>query len=310
MKSNIKRFAVLGATSVALAMAGAAYADKPGNNGGGNGGCGVGQTTNGCGGGTPAGGNGYGVGVGVGVGVGIGQGGAGGAGGQGGQGGQGGRGGEGGSVWGSGNSSNVNSNKQGQMQGQQQGQAQSSKNSNRNDNRSSATGGNASNSGNNSNQAVTVQGDNYEANRIPVATAYAPNIAPTAVCMGTSSAGAQGVTFGISVGTSWTDDNCMLLEQVRTVASVIGDKEIAAEMMCDVKSYAAARARAGKPCGSSTVASAQAPQQTAAVAPQSMGDAHQPKYAPAAAQTPVVVSPVPPRVERFRVTTAGLVPAN
>lgn len=303
MKSNIKRFALLAALALA---AGTAYADKPGNNGGGNGGCGVGQSTNGCGGGTAtggAGGNGYG-GVGVGVGVGIGQGGAGGAGGQGG------RGGEGGSVWGSGNSSNVNSNKQGQMQGQQQGQAQSSKNSNRNDNRSSATGGNASNSGNNSSQAVTVQGDNYEANRIPVATAYAPNIAPTAVCMGTSSAGAQGVTFGISVGTSWTDDNCMLLEQVRTVASVIGDKEIAAEMMCDVKSYAAARARAGKPCGSSTVAAVQAPQQTAAVAPQSMGDTHQPKYAPVPAQTPVVVSPVPPRVERFRVTTAGLVPAN
>ena len=42
----------------------------------------------------------------------------------------------------------------------------------------------------------------------------------------------------------------MLLEQVRTVAAVLGDKEIAAEMMCEVKAYAEARARVGKPCGS------------------------------------------------------------
>lgn len=302
MKKSIYSFvAVLG-----LALASSpAFATKPGNNGGGNGGCGNGQQTNGCG--APAGSNtatgGHGTGVGIGVGVGVGQGGNG-------YGGAGGRGGDGGSVIGSGNSSNVNSNKQ--AQGQKQGQSQSS----RNDNRSSAnaTGGSNSNSnansGNNSDQSVTVQGDNYDAPRIPVSTAYAPNIAPTAVCMGASSLGGSGAALSLSFGTSWTDENCMLLEQVRTVASVIGDREIAAEMMCDVKAYAAARARAGKPCGSSTVAAVQAPQQTAAVAPQSMGDNHQPKYTPPPAQTPIVVSQVPPRVERFRVTTAGLVPAN
>lgn len=261
-----------------------------------------------------AGGNGYGVGIGVGQG-GNGYGGAGG------QGGAGGRGGDGGSVLGSGNSSNVNANTnqqaQGQQQGQAQGQAQSSRNSNRNDNRSSATGGNSAasnsnsnaNSGNNSAQSVNVEGDTYEARRIPVATAYAPNIAPTAVCMGTSSAGAQGVTFGISVGTSWTDDNCMLLEQVRTVAAVIGDKEIAAEMMCDVKAYAAARARAGKPCGSVATASAPAP----IVAQAPVSSLHAPKLtasAPIVSAAPIVVAQVPPRIERFRVTTTGLVPLN
>lgn len=275
MKSKVVMFAA----ALAFAASGAAFATKPGNNGGGNGGCGQGQQTNGCGGSSGGAGGAGGTGVGVGVGVGIGQGGNASA--------TGGRGGEGGSVIGSGNSSNANSNKQ--AQGQQQGQAQSSRN--RNDNRSSA---NTSND-----QSVTVQGDNYDAPRIPVATAYAPNIAPTAVCMGSSSAGAQGVTFGVSFGSSWTDDNCMLLEQVRTVASVIGDREIAAEMMCEVKAYKEARARAGKPCGSA--------QPVAAIAPQTMGDNHQPKYGPvAAANVPVVVSPVPPSVERFRVTLDGL----
>lgn len=217
---------------------------SPGNNGGGNGGCGNGQQTNGCGGGAAIGAAG---GTGVGVGIGIGQGGVG----------------IGGSLIGSGNSANdnrnsnsnrndntnTNANLQGQGQSQnasaKQGQSQSSSN----DNRSNASNTNSNaNSGNNSNQTVTVQGDSYEAARIPVSTAYAPNIMPTAVCMGSSSGGVQGASFGVSIGSSWTDDNCMLLEQVRTVASVIGDRETAQEMMCDVPAYAAARSRTGKPC--------------------------------------------------------------
>ena len=232
------------AVALALAVSANAYAAKPGDNGNNNG---PSTTNNNAYGG--AGGNGTGVGIGIG------------------QGGQGGAGGKGGSVIGSGNSSNLNNNSnkqnQGQAQGQVQGQSQSSKNSNSNknqnaningnanNNRSSATGGNsqASNSGNNSDQSVTVQGDNYEAYRIPVATAYAPNIAPTAVCMGSSSGGVQTQIVGVSLGTSWTDDNCMLLEQVRTVAAVLNDRETASEMMCDVAAYAAARERAGKPCG-------------------------------------------------------------
>lgn len=169
---------------------------------------------------------------GTGVGIGIGKGGA------------------GGSVLGSGNSSNLNNNANTNLQGQAQGQAQSSKNSNRNDNRSNASNSNTNaNSGNNSDQSVTVQGDNYEARRIPVSTAYAPNIAPTAVCMGSTSGGGSAQMISLSFGTSWTDDNCMLLEQVRTVSAVLGDRETASEMMCDVAVYAAARARVGKPCG-------------------------------------------------------------
>lgn len=177
-----------------------------------------------------------GTGVGVGVGVGIGQGGNASA--EGGKGGAGGNG-YGGSVVGSGNSSNHVS------QGQQQGQAQSIRFSNTNSSvasSSTASGANAINSGNNATTMVSVQGDDvrYEAAKIPVATAYAPNIVATALCKFGVSGGGQGMTFGFSVGVSITDENCMLLEQVRTVSVVLGQKEVAQEMMMAVPAYAEA----------------------------------------------------------------------
>lgn len=187
----------------------------------------------------------------TGIGVGIGLGGQGGMGGQGGQGGSasasGGMGGQGGigvggaggNVTGSGNSANSNKNSNSAVQGQ--GQRQSSRNSNLNDNASTADAqayGTAT-------SVNHIQGDSvsYQAAKIPVATAYAPNIAPTALCMGSTSAGGQGMSFGFSVGTSWTDENCVLLEQVRTVAAVLGDRETAAEMLMGIPAYAEARAR-------------------------------------------------------------------
>lgn len=218
---------------------------------------------------TSTGGNSNATGIGVGIGMG-GQGGSGGAGGQGGQGGnsqshatggQGGigLGGHGGSVVGSGNSSNKNSNEnvnlnaQGQGQKQNQGQKQSSFNSN-----DSVAYGSVATTAN----SVQVEGDSttYQAARIPVATAYAPNIAPTAVCMGSSSVGGQGMSFGFSLGSSWTDANCMLLEQVRTVSIVLGQKEVAQEMMMAVPAYAEAVSRLKGQAKKSTAAQEYAPQ--------------------------------------------------
>lgn len=98
---------------------------------------------------------------------------------------------------------------------------------------------------------VNVQGDNitYEASRIPVASAYAAPIYPSAVCMGSSSAGGQGMTFGLSVATSWTDENCMALEQIRYVSSLMNDTDTAAMMMCvQFPLYREAREKAGNPC--------------------------------------------------------------
>lgn len=226
------------------------------------------QTNTGCQGNCPGGdtinttnqgGTGYGGNGGIGIGgaggsaVGVGTGGAGGQGGQGGSvvGSGNGTGiGVGGAVVGSGNSSatggsvkndvkNTNTNVAAQQQGQKQGQSQSSnnRNNNRNDNNSNATSyGSVATTAQST--SLTVQGDTYEAPRIPVSTAYAPNIMPTAVCMGSTSMGGQGMSFGFSLGTSWTDANCMLLEQVRTVSVVLGQKEIAQEMMMSVPAYA------------------------------------------------------------------------
>jgi hypothetical protein len=215
---------------VALVVGASAYA-TPGNNGGGNGGCGVGQQTNGCG--T--------------------NGGAGGAGGQGGAGGSG----VGIGIAGaSANAAAVAA----QQQGQIQGQSQSSRNTNSvrssNSNSNQALGGNsyATSGGNILTQqggAVTVEGDTYIApaqERNPVATAYAPNVSPTALCALGVSGGAQGASFGVSFGGSYTDENCVLLEQVRTTAAILKDSATAAEMMCGLPAYKAARARTGKPC--------------------------------------------------------------
>lgn len=45
-----------------------------------------------------------------------------------------------------------------------------------------------------------------EERQVPVV--IAPSINPTASCMGSSSAGGAGTGFGLSLGTSWTDDDC------------------------------------------------------------------------------------------------------
>jgi hypothetical protein len=66
--------------------------------------------------------------------------------------------------------------------------------------------------------------------------------------MGVSSGGAQGAAVGVSFGTSWTDQNCVLLEQVRTVATGLKDRATAQEMMCGAIAYREARMRMGKPC--------------------------------------------------------------
>lgn len=125
---------------------------------------------------------------------------------------------------------NSNVNTQGQQQGQLQGQAQSTENAN------------------NSKQDVTVEGDTYKAKDIPVSTAYAPSIAPTANCALSVSAGVQFMGFGGSFGKAYVDQNCAELEAVRSVSQVLGDKETAEAMMCLNKTYAKARESIGRAC--------------------------------------------------------------
>lgn len=114
-------------------------------------------------------------------------------------------------------SSNYNSLKSKQVQGQAQGQLQGQVN------------GNADNT-----QSTTVEGDNHNYREIPVSTAYAPSINPTATCMGSTTGGGQGMNVGISLGTTWESENCMYLETARSFEQA-GYKEDAMAVRCQTQ---------------------------------------------------------------------------
>jgi hypothetical protein len=67
---------------------------------------------------------------------------------------------------------------------------------------------------------------------------YAPNVSPTAPCMGGTSAGGSGPGFGIVFGTSWESKPCMILEAARSFEQA-GYREDALHIRCQSE-YAAA----------------------------------------------------------------------
>lgn len=84
--------------------------------------------------------------------------------------------------------------------------------SSRNDNASSSSSKSSSNNSmaNVGNTSINVEGDDF-----PASSAIAPSINPTSPCMGSSSAGGQGMSFGVSVGSSWRDKECEKREAFR-----------------------------------------------------------------------------------------------
>jgi hypothetical protein len=97
---------------------------------------------------------------------------------------------------------------------------------------------------NNANQSVNVEAQQ----RNPVSTAYAPPLAVGEdTCMGSSSIGGQGVGFGISIGTSWTDENCQRLKNSRQLAA-LGYRKASVALLCVNDDVARAMAAAGLPC--------------------------------------------------------------
>ncbi len=78
---------------------------------------------------------------------------------------------------------------------------------------------------------------------------FAPSIAPTAPCMGGTSAGGSGTGFGLSFGTSWTDDECNTRETSRLFHSM-GMAVDALAVLCSSAYASAAPSCAGKdkPC--------------------------------------------------------------
>lgn len=92
--------------------------------------------------------------------------------------------------------------------------------------------------------------------RSAASTAFAaPVIATEDTCMGSSSVGAQGMAFGLSLGTTWRDRNCQRLKNARELSTMGYDTAAVALLCVDVDVQRAMR-RAGTPCPGSAVAPA------------------------------------------------------
>lgn len=74
---------------------------------------------------------------------------------------------------------------------------------------------------------------------------FAPNVAPTAPCMGGTSAGGSGTGFGLSFGTSWTDDECNTRETAR-LFHAMNLRADALAILCSSAYAAAAPSCAGR----------------------------------------------------------------
>jgi len=143
-----------------------------------------------------------------------------------------------------------------------------SKNYNKTTSSAKATGGSAqqkqsqsqslNNSGNSSatavsgdvlaNGAIQVSDNSstvYKAARIPVNTAWAaPLVASDDTCMGSTSAGGQGITIGLSFSTTWSDSDCVIRKDARFLHNA-HRPDIALSLMCSKKSVKDAVRRAG-----------------------------------------------------------------
>ena len=98
---------------------------------------------------------------------------------------------------------------------------------------------------------VSVGGDTYQAQaRNPVAQAWAaPLAASNGTCMGSTSAGAQGVTIGLSMGTTWTDENCNARYDAIAIKA-LGHERAAWARLCQQPAIRKAYEAAGTPCPS------------------------------------------------------------
>jgi len=96
---------------------------------------------------------------------------------------------------------------------------------------SSATGGAASGVG-----SVEANYSNSNTYSEATSTAYAPALTSGSdTCMGSSSVGGQGVGFGFSFGSTWTDKNCIMLKNARLLYGM-GQDKVAYALMCQDKS--------------------------------------------------------------------------
>ena len=98
--------------------------------------------------------------------------------------------------------------------------------------------------GNTQNVTVTDSGKmhysgSYEVKNVP--NIQTGNVYPTSPCMGGTSLGASGVGFGLSFGSSWTDDECGIRETARSFNG-LGLTNDAIKVLCTSKYASAAPA--------------------------------------------------------------------
>lgn len=89
---------------------------------------------------------------------------------------------------------------------------------------------------NSNTQSISVGGStsNFESSDNHASSAYAPNVYPTAPCMGSTSGGAQTGVFGFSIGATWESKDCMMLETARSFEQA-GYREDALAIRCKSK---------------------------------------------------------------------------
>jgi outer membrane protein OmpA-like peptidoglycan-associated protein len=91
-------------------------------------------------------------------------------------------------------------------------------------------------------------GASYHGPRIPVPTAYSPRIvASEDTCMGSRSFGLQLAGFGVSLGSTWQDRQCMRIKNARQL-DALGYRRAAIALLCQDDEVFDAMERAGTPC--------------------------------------------------------------
>ena len=81
---------------------------------------------------------------------------------------------------------------------------------------------------NTANNTLTI--DNRDIRRLPVHTAFAYAVAPSAPCMGSSGFGGTTSIISLSFATTWISKDCNFREDVRTAFNY-GDPRVALEML-------------------------------------------------------------------------------
>lgn len=98
----------------------------------------------------------------------------------------------------------------------------------------------------NSVNVTTTDNSVYEAQkRNPVSSAWsAPLVTSNDTCMGSTSAGGQGITLGLSFATTWRDKDCVIRKDARFLHNA-QHQTVALGLMCEKASVRRAVARAG-----------------------------------------------------------------